>query len=180
MLKPFGNILLLLGLCLFFLAGCLPNLNFAVGRQDNTLFSLGSDSANYSQISNQVVRTAATQIGQRYRLGGESPRTGFDCSGLIYWAYKQHGIKIPRVTTSQAKVGQKIGRNNLRAGDIVVFRTRNSPNGLHTGLYAGNNKFIHSPNARSRVKLEPLDGSWWGERFMYGRRVVVPRFAQES
>lgn len=178
MQRKYVNILLLLGICLVVMTGCFPiNLNFAVGKQDNTVLSLGDDKM-YGNISNQVVRTAATQIGQRYRLGGESPRTGFDCSGLIYWAYKQHGINIPRVTTSQARVGQKIGRQNLKVGDILVFRTGNSPNGLHTGLYAGGNKFIHAPNSKSRVKLETFDGSWWGGRFIYGRRIVVPRFAQ--
>lgn len=170
------NILVTAGLCLVMgLTGCLPNLNFSVGRQDNTIYSSGNDFAR----GNQVVRTAATQIGQRYRLGGESPRTGFDCSGLVYWAYKQHGITVPRVTRSQANVGQKISRQNLRPGDIVVFRTRNSPNGLHTGLYAGKNSFIHAPNSKSRVKLESLDnGSWWGSRLMYGRRVITSRYAE--
>lgn len=178
MQKKNKNILLLLGFCLLAMTGCFPlNLNFAVGRQDNTIFAVGNDSS-YGNISSQVVRTAATQIGQRYRLGGESPSTGFDCSGLIYWAYKQHGINIPRVTTSQAKIGQKIGRQGLKAGDILVFKTSNSPNGLHTGLYAGGNKFIHAPNSRSRVKLETFEGSWWAKRFMFGRRIVVPRFAQ--
>lgn len=171
----YRNTLLLLSLCLLLSTGCIPiNLNFAVGRQDNTLFET---SANYSNVSGKVVRTAATQVGRPYRLGGTSPRTGFDCSGLIYWAYKQHGINVPRVTTSQARVGQKIGRKGLRPGDILVFRTSRSPNGLHTGLYAGGNKFIHAPNSRTRVKVEVLNGSWWGKQFVYGRRIVVPRFA---
>lgn len=178
MQKMFKNILVILGLCLVMgMTGCLPNLNFSVGRQDNTIYSSGSDFAK----GNQVVRTAATQIGQRYRLGGESPRTGFDCSGLVYWAYKQHGITIPRVTRSQASVGQKISKQNLRPGDIVVFRTRNSPNGLHTGLYAGKNSFIHAPNSKQRVKVESLEsGSWWGSRLLYGRRVVTSRYAESK
>lgn len=178
MQKMFKNILVILGLCLVMsMTGCLPNLNFSVGRQDNTIYSSGSDFAK----GNQVVRTAATQIGQRYRLGGESPRTGFDCSGLVYWAYKQHGIKIPRVTRSQANVGQKISKQNLRPGDIVVFKTRNSPNGLHTGLYAGKNSFIHAPNSKQRVKVESLEsGSYWASRLLYGRRVVTSRYAESK
>ncbi len=174
MKKTIQNILVTAGLCLVTtLTGCLPNLNFSVGRQDNTVYS------NYSQVSNQVVRTAATQIGRKYKLGGESPRTGFDCSGLVYWSYKQHGINVPRITTSQAQVGQKINKQNLRPGDIVVFRTGNSPNGLHTGLYAGKNSFIHSPNSKSRVKIDSLNkGTYWGNHLLYGRRVVSTRYAQ--
>lgn len=182
MQKMFKNILLILGLCLAMgMAGCLPNLNFSVGRQDNTIYSSGYSSGSDFTKGNQVVRTAATQIGQKYRLGGESPRTGFDCSGLVYWAYKQHGITVPRVTRSQANVGQKISKQNLRPGDIVVFKTRNSPNGLHTGLYAGKNSFIHAPNSKSRVKLESLDkSSWWASRLMYGRRVITSRYAESK
>lgn len=182
MQKMFKNILLILGVCLAMgMAGCLPNLNFSVGRQDNTIYSSGYSSGSDFTKGNQVVRTAATQIGQKYRLGGESPRTGFDCSGLVYWAYKQHGITVPRVTRSQANVGQKISKQNLRPGDIVVFKTRNSPNGLHTGLYAGKNSFIHAPNSKSRVKLESLDkGSWWASRLMYGRRVITSRYAESK
>lgn len=177
MQRKYRNILLLLGLCLVTMTGCFPfNLNFAVGRQDNTVLSLGDE--NYGNISSRVVRTAATQIGQRYRLGGESPKTGFDCSGLIYWAYKQNGITVPRITLSQAKMGQKIGRKSLKPGDILVFRTSRSPNGLHTGLYAGGDKFIHAPNSKSRVKLESFSNSWWSGQFLYGRRIVMPRFAQ--
>lgn len=176
MQKFLRNVLVIIGLCLVTtMTGCLPNLNFSVGRPDNTIYS------DSSKVSNQVVRTAATQIGRKYKLGGESPRTGFDCSGLVYWSYKQHGIKVPRVTASQARIGQKINRQNLRVGDIVVFRTSNSPNGLHTGLYAGKNSFIHSPNSKSRVKIDSLTrGTYWGDHLLYGRRVVSTRYAQNK
>lgn len=174
MQKLLRNVLVIVGLCLVTtMTGCLPNLNFSIGRQDNTIYS------DASKVSSQVVRTAATQIGRKYKMGGESPRTGFDCSGLVYWSYKQHGITVPRVTASQASVGQKINRQNLRVGDIVVFRTRNSPNGLHTGLYAGKNSFIHSPNSKSRVKIDSLNrGTYWGDHLLYGRRVVSTHYAE--
>lgn len=122
----------------------------------------------------RVVDSASSQVGRPYRFGGDSPQRGFDCSGLIYWAYKQHDIDVPRQTTAQAKVGTGISRGQLKPGDIVVFRTSRAPNGLHTGLYAGNDKFIHSPNNKSVVRIESMT-PYWQARYLTGRRVTNTR-----
>ena len=128
--------------------------------------------ASASRMGVNVVRTATTQLGKPYRLGGASPRSGFDCSGLIYWSFGQNGITVPRVTSSQAKVGTKVAINRLQPGDIVVFRTKNAPNGLHTGIYVGSGRFIHSPNSRSRVRVDDLSpSSYWRKRLVMGRRL---------
>lgn len=128
-------------------------------------------------ITDSIVRTAASQIGKPYKLGGTSPSTGFDCSGLIHWAYKQNGIEVPRITVTQAKAGKQAPKNSLRPGDILVFRSGSSPNGLHTGVYIGKNKFIHAPNSRSRVKIEELKGSYWGKQFIQARRIIGSVYA---
>ncbi len=125
-------------------------------------------------ITQKVVGTAKSQEGRRYRLGGETPKKGFDCSGLIYWAYQQHGITVPRITTEQTKAGKKAPKNSLRPGDILVFKSREAPNGLHTGMYLGRNRFIHAPNSRSNVRIEPLKGGYWGNHFIHARRIVGP------
>ena len=79
---------------------------------------------------------------------------------------------MPRVTSSQAKVGTKVAINRLQPGDIVVFRTKNAPNGLHTGIYVGSGRFIHSPNSRSRVRVDDLSpSSYWRKRLVMGRRL---------
>ena len=126
-----------------------------------------------SALGQRIVNTAASQLGRPYRLGGASPRSGFDCSGLIYWAFQQNGITVPRVTLSQARIGAKITANRLQPGDIVVFSSGNSPHGLHTGIYIGGGRFIHSPNSRSRVRVEELHASrYWRQHLIMGRRVV--------
>ncbi len=122
----------------------------------------------------KVVQTASTQVGKPYRLGGESPREGFDCSGLIYWAYEQNGVRVPRVTTKQAKAGVSVLRIKLLPGDILVFRSRDSSSGLHTALYIGQGKFIHSPNSRSKVRIEKLETPYWKKTLMDARRIVAP------
>ena len=101
---------------------------------------------NNPQRAQNIVRTASSQEGKQYRMGGASPSRGFDCSGLIWWAYRQNGLKVPRVTVDQARAGYAVPKSSPRPGDIMVFRTSSGPRGLHTGIYAGNNTFIHSPS----------------------------------
>ena len=156
----------LLAICLLTSTGC------ASKRYGN--LSSESSGLTSSRIGMNVVRTASTQLGKPYRLGGDSPRGGFDCSGLIYWSFRQNGISVPRVTSSQAKVGSKVAINSLQPGDIVVFRTKNAPNGLHTGIYVGSGRFIHSPNSRSKVRVDDLSTStYWRKRLVMGRRLSL-------
>ncbi|MBD5626607.1 MAG: C40 family peptidase [Desulfovibrio sp.] len=122
--------------------------------------------------AHKVVKTAYSQMGKQYRSGGASPQKGFDCSGLIWWAYRQHGVSVPRITTDQAKTGHAVPKARPRAGDIVVFRTGNSPRGLHTGIYAGGGSFIHSPRKGERVRMESLDVPYWKSKLIAVRRVV--------
>ncbi len=118
-----------------------------------------------------ITKTAKTQLGKKYRFGGTSPKTGFDCSGLIQWAYKQHGVKVPRQTIAQAKVGKRVKSSKARPGDIIVFKTRSSGTGLHTGIYVGNNKFIHSPRTGAKIRIETLN-KYWKPKLVSVRRVV--------
>ncbi|MEG2171681.1 MAG: C40 family peptidase [Desulfovibrionaceae bacterium] len=125
-----------------------------------------------SAKGSDIVKTAYSQMGQRYRNGGDSPNKGFDCSGLIWWTYKKHGIKVPRITTDQAHTGKSVPRGQAKLGDIVVFRTGSSPRGLHTGIYSGNGTFIHSPRRGERVRMESMEIPYWDKKFVGVRRVV--------
>lgn len=121
-----------------------------------------------STSSHPVVRTAQTQLGTFYRFGGSSPSKGFDCSGLIWWAFRQNGITVPRVTTDQARSGRKVSQP--QPGDILVFRTGRGNSGLHTALYAGNRTFVHSPSSGKRVCTDSLADTYWGPRLIMIRR----------
>lgn len=129
-----------------------------------------------STVSNikctDVVKTAYSQMGKKYRLGGASPQKGFDCSGLVWWSYKQHGVKLPRITSDQAKTGKSVSKRLAKPGDIVVFRSSNSPRGLHTGLYAGDGKFIHSPGKGKKVCIDKLTTGYWKNKLVSVRRVA--------
>lgn len=121
--------------------------------------------------THKVVRTACAQIGKKYRAGAASPQKGFDCSGLVWWSYSQHGIKVPRITADQAKAGRKIARAAARPGDIVVFKTGQSPRGLHTGIYCGNQNFVHAPRSGRAVCIESLTLPHWRDTLVAVRRV---------
>ncbi|MDR2503980.1 MAG: C40 family peptidase [Deltaproteobacteria bacterium] len=116
-----------------------------------------------------VVRVARSQTGVPYRSGGTTPQRGFDCSGLIYWVYQQHGVSVPRVAKSQALFGDRVNAGALRPGDIVAFRVNGD---YHTGIYSGNGKFIHSPKPGSKVREESINTNYWSDRFVGGRRVL--------
>ena len=118
-----------------------------------------------------VVATAKTQLGKPYKYGGTSPKTGFDCSGLILWSYSQYGVKVPRLARDQAKTGKAVKKSQLRHGDIVVFRI-SGRSGIHTGIYSGNGKFVHSPSSGKRIREDSINTDYWKRRYVSGRRVL--------
>ena len=135
-------------------------------------FRSAPDSGPAPESARKAVKTAYTQMGKKYRSGGASPQKGFDCSGLIWWVYKQNGYKVPRITVDQASAGYSVPKNQARPGDIVVFRTGSSPRGLHTGIYAGGNSFIHSPRRGEKVRMENMSIPYWSNKLIAVRRVV--------
>ena len=116
----------------------------------------------------KLLSYAKTFRGVPYRHGAAGPK-GFDCSGLVYWAYRANGVKVPRVTTDQARAGREV--STPLVGDIMVFRTGQSGTGLHTGLYAGGSKFVHSPKPGARIRLDSVKNKYWKQRLVSVRRV---------
>jgi hypothetical protein len=131
--------------------------------------------ADRAELIGGVVQTALDVMGLPYRWGDDGEE-GFDCSGLIRYAFGKHGIALPRRSREQAQQGEGIAKNldSLQAGDILTFSTQGR--GIsHVGLYVGNGKFIHS--ARQGVQLsvlspEDVSGRWWYQRWVGARRVV--------
>lgn len=119
-----------------------------------------------------VLKTAYSQIGAKYKAGSASPKSGFDCSGFVYWVYKKNGYSVPRMSTAQAKCGQSVSKKSVKRGDILVFKVNQSPHGYHTGIYVGKNKFIHSPSKGKAVKVDPINNVYWKDKLVAVRRVV--------
>jgi cell wall-associated NlpC family hydrolase len=113
-----------------------------------------------------VVGIAMQYLGIPYRYGGESPSTGFDCSGFTMYVFSRVGVSIPRTVSTQYGVGVPVSRSELQAGDLVFF------NGLgHVGLYIGGNQFIHSPHTGDVVKISSITG-YYSSGWVGARRIL--------
>jgi cell wall-associated NlpC family hydrolase len=112
-----------------------------------------------------VVGYAESQLGKPYVWGGASPSTGFDCSGLVMWAFAQVGVSLPHNAAAQFGYGSPVSRANLQPGDLVFF------DGLgHVGIYVGGNTFIHAPHTGTVVQYQSLTG-WYASTFVGARRI---------
>ena len=102
--------------------------------------------------------------------GGVSPSTGFDCSGFVYYVYGQFGYSMNRVAADQAKNGVHVDPSQIQPGDVLCFYSSGDYIG-HTGIYLGNNLFIHAANSRSGVIISELSG-YYSVRGYEARRIV--------
>jgi len=119
--------------------------------------------------ANSIINLAIAQMGKRYRWAATGPDT-FDCSGFTTFVYKKNGISLPRTSTAQSEVGEKVTYSNLKKGDLIFFRSKNSSRISHTGIYLGNNLFIHASSAKKEVVQSKLDSGYYKENFQWGRR----------
>jgi len=131
--------------------------------------------ADAASLLGSVVQTALDVMGMPYRWGDDGEE-GFDCSGLIQYAFGRHGISLPRRSADQARQGTAVPRevDALRAGDVLTFAT-NGQSVSHVGLYLGNGKFIHSASAGVQISVlspEDVSGRWWFRRWVGARRMV--------
>ena len=123
-----------------------------------------------------VVETAIESLGTPYVWGGTADN-GFDCSGLIQYAYGQHGIRLPRMSRDQARAGAEVTPviDALRPGDVLLFSARPGAGVTHVGMYVGELKFIHSSTRGVKLsRLDPQDpeGAYWLDRWVGARRVI--------
>lgn len=120
-----------------------------------------------------LASTALNYLGINYRFGGDTPSSGFDCSGLVrYAAEKSLGLKLPRRSAEMARLGESIKRNQLERGDLVFFNTRGQ-RFSHVGIYLGDNKFVHAPSTGSKVRVEDMTIGYWKKRYNGARRLAA-------
>ena len=113
-----------------------------------------------------VAGIALSQLGTPYVWGGSAPG-GFDCSGLVMWAYAQVGVSLPHSTYAQWGDGVAVSRDQLQPGDLVFF------DGLgHVGIYIGGGQFVHAPHTGDVVKISSLDESWYASTYVGARRIL--------
>lgn len=118
--------------------------------------------SDFSSIKNAAISYAKEQVGTPYLFGGTQPGRGFDCSGLIQYAYQKVGIKIPRDTRSQYQFLPKTA--TPEPGDLVFFKIKGNRIS-HAGIYIGDNKMIHAPRPGKRVEITRFDTPYWQKHF---------------
>lgn len=122
--------------------------------------------------ANAVLFRAIALVGTPYRYGGNTPEGGFDCSGLVGYVFRDAaGVGLPRTSAQMSEIGKrKLAVDALQAGDLVFFAESRTVS--HVGIYVGERRFVHAPNRGGTVRLDSLDGAWWREHFVYGKRAL--------
>ncbi|TPG10616.1 NlpC/P60 family protein [Rhodanobacter glycinis] len=123
--------------------------------------------------ANDILFRAIALVGTPYRWGGNTPAGGFDCSGLVDYIYRTAArIKLPRTSHDMAAMdGRNVRRmTQLASGDLVFFDINGAIS--HVGVYVGKGRFVHAPNSGGTVRLDDIDGPYWGDHFAYGKRVL--------
>lgn len=134
--------------------------------------------ARYQKARETAMTKLMGQLGKPYQWGGTSPKTGFDCSGLVWYAYKDLvKFKIPRTANEMYHLrdASPIKRGELEKGDLVFFRINGRGTADHVGVYLGNGKFIQSPRTGKDIQVSMLGEDYWQRHYVGARRVMTPK-----
>lgn len=116
-----------------------------------------------------IEKMAKAKLGKRYKWGGNGPYA-YDCSGFTKEVFAENGIKIPRLSKKQARVGKKVSISHLRKGDLIFFDDKKSSHVSHVGIYLGHGKFIHASHFHKRIVISKLRE--YRRFFKWGRRLT--------
>lgn len=119
--------------------------------------------------ANAIVSTARQFLGVPYVFGGTTPK-GFDCSGLVQYVFKLNGVSIPRLADDQYRFGKAVSRHQMKAGDLVFFKT-DASGVSHCGIYVGEGNFLHASSSRG-VRIDSLDNEYWKPKYVGARKVI--------
>ena len=121
--------------------------------------------------ANAVLMRAISLVGTPYRYGGISPKTGFDCSGFVYYLYGAvFGQRIPRMPHEMVREATPVARGDLQKGDLVMFGHRGAI--THVGIYSGNGQFVHATHRGSPVMVTSLDADYFNTRYLKAVRLT--------
>jgi cell wall-associated NlpC family hydrolase len=122
-------------------------------------------------VADRAAGHAAKMVGRPYRFGGASA-SGFDCSGLVQFGYRQAGVVLPHNTEAQRQSSQPVRLSSLRRGDLVFFDQEGKKNS-HVGIYLGDGRFVHAPSSGKVVRSDRLDSPYWKKHLSGARRLAV-------
>ena len=127
---------------------------------------------NDPAAANAVLMRAIGLVGTPYRYGGNTPDTGFDCSGLVNYVFRDMlDLRLPRTSRELAVIqGPRIATNRLAPADLVFFGSGGTVS--HVGIYVGEGRFVHAPRTGGTVRLDRLDGAYWRDHYTGAKRVL--------
>jgi chitinase len=144
------------------------------GKHSDSLVAARNTAAQMStKQSSEVLSRAVNMLGTPYVYGGTTPKKGFDCSGLVKYAFKDvHSVDLPRTSNAMAEGhGQKVDRKDLKPGDLLFFNIEGRQVN-HVAIYLGNDRFIHAPRTGKNVSIDTLDKPYWDEHYVVAKRVL--------
>lgn len=144
------------------------------GASEDAFVEKGQSIFNrYASNAQDLVVRALSFVGVNYQHGGESPETGFDCSGLVRHVFRESlGLLLPRTSHDISRVGETVYRDELQPGDLVFFNTLRR-GFSHVGIYLGEHRFVHAPATGGEVRIEDMRQSYWVKRFNGARRIAA-------
>jgi cell wall-associated NlpC family hydrolase len=126
---------------------------------------------NWQNKVQEVLINALSLTGIQYKYGGNSPTTGFDCSGFVrYVFHNAANLTLPPTARAIAQIGKSVKKDELQPGDLVFFNTLKKAFS-HVGIYIGDNKFIHAPSTGKTVRVENMQDGYWASRFEGAQRL---------
>ena len=117
-----------------------------------------------------MIGYALNQVGQPYRWGGAAPG-GFDCSGLVFYAAANAGVRLPRTANEQRHVGSAVSLKHLEPGDLIFMHL--SRKELHVGIALDNSRFVHAPSTGGHVRIDSITAAPYAAGFIGARRRVI-------
>ncbi|WXL27821.1 C40 family peptidase [Ectopseudomonas mendocina] len=128
------------------------------------------------ELADSILNHGLSLIGTRYRFGGGSVKSGFDCSGFIGYLFKEEaGMQLPRSTREMINIDAPlVSRSDLKPGDLLFFSTNGRGRVSHAGIYLGDDQFIHSSSSRSGgVRVDSLQDRYWKRTFIEAKRALA-------
>lgn len=168
-----------LGLNKFFTSLCLGGaLLLGICTQASATFRIytvpATEQAARAEPAREVIDRALGALGTPYRWGGTSLRHGFDCSGLVQYAFKtQEDLELPRTSRELSRLdAPSVKRSDLQPGDLLFFRIRSRAVD-HVAIYIGEGRFVHAPRRGAKVRIDRLNNAYWQRHFQLAKRVVA-------
>jgi cell wall-associated NlpC family hydrolase len=145
-----------------------------LGACASTKNNVQTHEAGSTAIVIKLTSYAWSLIGVPYKSGGNSPKTGFDCSGFVGHVF-QHtaNVSLPHEAQQISQLGLKVKSSQLREGDLVFYNTNNQAYS-HVGIYLGNDRFIHAPSSGGSVRVEDMKLDYWRKHYNGARRITLP------